>query len=234
MKYNIYCDESCHLEHDNSKVMILGAMQCPKEKKADIFKDIRQLKIDSGLDSYFEIKWTKVSKSKVDFYEALFDYFWNTDDLSYRGLVIKGKEKLNHVKYNFGNHNLWYYKMYFIMLNPIIDPEHQYDIFLDIKDTNGGKNVQKLHNVLCNNAYDFKHDVIKHISQINSKESEVLQLADLMNGALGYYHRGLYKKIGGNEGKKVLVDNILSHRDIRTKTSRYDEKFNMLVWTPRE
>ena len=24
MEYNIYCDESCHLEHDNQKYMVLA------------------------------------------------------------------------------------------------------------------------------------------------------------------------------------------------------------------
>ncbi len=27
--FNIYCDESCHLEHDREKVMVLGAVWCP-------------------------------------------------------------------------------------------------------------------------------------------------------------------------------------------------------------
>lgn len=36
MKYNVYCDESCHLEHDNSSVMILGAMYCPEDIKTDM------------------------------------------------------------------------------------------------------------------------------------------------------------------------------------------------------
>ena len=30
--YNIYCDESCHLEHDHLGVMALGAVWCPAEK----------------------------------------------------------------------------------------------------------------------------------------------------------------------------------------------------------
>jgi len=29
---NIYCNESCHLEHDRQKVMVLGAIWCPLEK----------------------------------------------------------------------------------------------------------------------------------------------------------------------------------------------------------
>jgi len=28
--YNIYCDESCHLENDGEKVMVLGAIWCPR------------------------------------------------------------------------------------------------------------------------------------------------------------------------------------------------------------
>ena len=32
MEYNIYCDESCHLESNNSKYMLIGAVYCPKIK----------------------------------------------------------------------------------------------------------------------------------------------------------------------------------------------------------
>ena len=30
--YNVYCDESCHLEHDRQSIMVLGAVWCPLEK----------------------------------------------------------------------------------------------------------------------------------------------------------------------------------------------------------
>ena len=32
--FNIYCDESRHLEHDRQKVMVLGDVWCPLEKIA--------------------------------------------------------------------------------------------------------------------------------------------------------------------------------------------------------
>lgn len=44
--------------------MILGAISCPKEQKRRIFDNIREIKLKYGLDSRFEIKWTKVSDSK--------------------------------------------------------------------------------------------------------------------------------------------------------------------------
>ena len=43
-EYNLYCDESCHLEHDDSDVMVLGALIIPKDKKQEITENILQIK----------------------------------------------------------------------------------------------------------------------------------------------------------------------------------------------
>jgi len=42
--YNIYCDESCYLEHDRQLVMVLGAVWCPLEKAREISVHIREIK----------------------------------------------------------------------------------------------------------------------------------------------------------------------------------------------
>ncbi len=233
MKYNVYCDESCHLRYDKSPVMILGAVSCPSEHKREIFEDIRAIKVKHGLDSRFEIKWTKVSASKVDFYIEVMNYFWDNTYLSYRGLVASGKEELNHEKYNNGDSDLWYYKMYYLMLDPIINPLNEYQILVDIKDSRGGKRVEKLREVLCNNKYDFKREVIKQIGQINSRESEILQIADLINGAIGFYHRKLTENPEANEGKKLLVKELQKKCNLDRNTARCEQKFNLFIWKPR-
>lgn len=233
MNYNIYCDESCHLKNDNSTVMILGAITCPSDRKSKIFDEIREIKLKYKLDSRFEIKWTKVSYSKIDFYLELLNYIVNNEDLQYRGLVATGKEKLNHDVYNMGDPDLWYYKMYFLMLDPIVNPTNEYKILVDIKDTNGGKRVEKLREVLCNNKYDFRKEVIKHIVQINSKESEILQLTDLINGALGYYHRKLFQLENANRGKIEFVNKLKNIYNLNVNSCRCETKFNLFIWKPR-
>lgn len=233
MKYNIYCDESCHLPNDHSPVMVLGAAYCPADKKQQIFSDIRAIKTKHGIDSHMEIKWTKVSKSKIDFYLDLLDYFWRTRDLHYRCLVAEGKNELDHQKYNCGDFDLWYYKMYFRLLDPIIDLDAEYRIFIDIKDTKGGKRIKKLHEVLCNNMYDFNKEVITDISLINSKESEILQMGDLLNGAIAFYHRGLYKNIMANVGKTLFIDALQKRVNLDIATARSASKFNLFIWTPQ-
>lgn len=233
-RYNVYCDESCHLEKDTSPVMILGAMYCQEERKKQIYDEIRAIKTKHNISSFFEIKWTKVSESKIDFYLELLDYFWNNQDLLYRGLVASGKQSLDHDKYNGGDYDLWYYKMYYRMLDPVISPNKKYHIMVDIKDTRGGKRVAKLREVLCNNIYDFKKEVIDQIGQINSKESEILQLADLINGALAFYHRGLADNADSNQGKVKFVRALQRHVDLDNNTRYGERKFNLFIGAPKE
>lgn len=66
--YNIYCDESCHLEKDHQKVMVLGAIWCPVLKTKEILDELRDVKIKHGLSNNFELKWTKISPAKIDYY----------------------------------------------------------------------------------------------------------------------------------------------------------------------
>lgn len=59
--YNIYCDESCHLENDNKPCMVLGAVWLPNEKKEEVMRDMSEIKKSHGLSSHYELKWQKVS-----------------------------------------------------------------------------------------------------------------------------------------------------------------------------
>ena len=111
MEYNIYCDESCHLPNDSSNTMVLGGIWCLKEKKKEIFKRLKEIKVKHGLSENFEVKWNKVSPAKQDFYINLIDYFFDDDDVHFRAIVVN-KEILDHKKFN-QTHDDFYYKMYF-------------------------------------------------------------------------------------------------------------------------
>lgn len=60
--------------------------------------------------------------------------------------------------------------MYFDMLKAILSEDHRYRIFLDIKDTLGGKRVAKLHEVLSNNLYDFDREIVSSVQLVHSHE----------------------------------------------------------------
>lgn len=52
--FNVYCDESCHLENDRQKAMVLGAVWCPLEKSREIAVRLREIRHKHGLGAQFE------------------------------------------------------------------------------------------------------------------------------------------------------------------------------------
>ena len=229
--YNVYCDESCHLEHDRQSVMVLGAVWCPKERAHEISVHMRELKKSHGLSTTFEIKWTKVSQGQQAFYLDLIDYFFDNDDLHFRALVVQDKSKLQHELYE-QTHDTWYYKMYFDMLKVILDPQSCYRIYLDIKDTRSAAKISKLHDVLCNNIYDFQRQIIEPVQTVRSHEVEILQLTDLLIGAVSYVNRGLHM----NAAKLAVVERMRERSGYSlTKTTLLREnKVNLFMWQATE
>lgn len=225
--YNVYCDESCHLEHDRQPVMVLGAVWCPLEKVKDSAKRIREIKAQHGIPSDFEIKWVKVSPARSEFYKDVMDYFFDDDDLHFRALIVADKSKLHHREHN-QTHDDWYYKMYFDMLKVILFPHSKYHIYLDIKDTRSQGKVQALHEVLSNNLYDFRREIIEKVQTVRSHEVEHLQLADLLIGTISYANRNLQT----SQAKIKLVQRMRERSGYRltSKTLYLENKVNLFIW----
>ena len=201
--YNVYCDESCHLENDHQKVMALGAIWCPIGKRREIADRVRDIKQRHGLSHQHEIKWTNVSPAKLDFYLDLVDFFFDDDDLHYRVLVVPDKSVINHEAYQ-QDHEQWYYKMYFTMLKTIFNPHDRYRVYIDIKDTQGARKIEKLHDVICNNLYDFSKNIVQQVSLVDSAQVQQQQLADLLIGAAMYINRGELK----SRAKLAVINRI--------------------------
>ena len=229
--FNIYCDESCHLEHDRQAVMVLGAVWCPLEKTREIASRIRDIKKKHGLPPVFEVKWTKVSRGKQSLYADLIDYFFDDDDLHFRALIVPDKTRLQHGAFA-QTHDTWYYKMYFDMLKVILSPHAGFRIYLDIKDTRSADKIRKLHDVLCNNMYDFERRIITKVQTVRSHEVEQLQLADLLIGAISYANRGLQS----SPAKLTLVKRMeeRSGYTLQKTTLLREEKVNLFRWEAQE
>lgn len=235
MIFNIYSDESCHLENDDIDVMVLGCIWCPQTKLKDINQRIRDIKKRNSISEVLELKWTKVSPAKLEVYLDLLNYFFDDDDLHFRGILIQDKRKLNHQSFN-QTHDLWYYKMYFEMLKVILSPEHNYEIYIDIKDTNSYSRAQKLKEVCSNSMYDFSQSIITRIQPIRSEEVQLMQIVDILIGAIAYLNRTFPENHIRSEAKLRIIDLIKRRSKYSlNKTTLYrEEKLNLLVWSARE
>lgn len=234
-EYNFYCDESCHLEHDDSNVMVLGAVWCPKEKRHEINERIKQIKIRNAISPTAELKWTKVSPVKKQVYEDLINYFFDEKDLHFRGLLIPHKEQLHHDDFN-QTHDEWYYKMYFSMLKAMLLPTEKYNIFIDIKDTHSSQKAEKLQEVIRNSIYDFSKNIIRQVKPIRSDEVQIMQITDVLIGAFGYKNRVFPEGEKRSQTKFDLIKLIQqrSNYTLEKSTLLREEKFNLFIWRARE
>ncbi len=227
MEHNIYCDESCHLENDGEKYMVLGGIICAKNDRNIIKNNIIDIKRKNNIKDMAEIKWNKVSKSKIIYYKQLIDYFFNSDLLRFRAMIIN-KSQLNHEKFN-QTHDDWYYKMYYELLKNLIEPKDYNYIYLDIKDTKSAKKVENVKKYLNIKMAEYEYKPIKHIQSINSQESSIMQLTDLLIGAIGYRNREMYKKENSSIAKKELMEYISekSGYSLLKSTLLSEKKFNL-------
>ncbi len=230
MKYKVYCDESCHMQNDKKNYMVLGAIYCPKKEINNVVKYIKKLKKEYGLKPTSEIKWTKISNSTIEFYKDLIKYFFVNPKLKYRA-VICDKRILNHEKYH-QTHDEWYHKMYYAMLRYFIDPDNSYEIYPDIKDTNSYHNFQNVAKFLRIKLKDTNEKTIIKIQPIRSNESYILQLADVLTGAMQYNKNGLNTSTPKLKVIDLIKDNVIDGIDDTTAFSK--TKFNVMVWEPYE
>lgn len=210
--------------------MVLGAVVCPVALTKEATTRLTELKLKHGLPSNFEIKWTKVSPAKIDFYLDVIDYFFDDDDLEFRA-VVAPKSGLDHSAFQ-QTHDGWYYKMMFYLVRNVLPSKAKSFIYLDKKDTRGGAKVRKLHDVVAHAKLDFDRKSIRRVQIVESHHVGLMQLADLLIGSVNYANRELQT----SEAKNRLVQRVRdrSGKSLTRSTIIAETKFNIFLWRAQE
>lgn len=232
-EFNVYIDESCHLENDKQPVMLVGCVKVQASEKirlGQLFNEIRK-----SYKSPTELKWNTLSQSRLRLYTALIDAFFMETGLSFRCVLIKNKSNLDHEAFNQGDHDQFYYKVVYQLLNtPWMMPSQSgdgdlniYKVFLDIKDTRGRERLTKLKDV-----FDTKHEgfsQFKSFQHLHSHDSFWIQLTDFLMGAVSYKARNADVKPAASLVKKAVVDYLEkeSGYSLNQGTPPWESKFNI-------
>lgn len=212
--FNIYCDESTHLENDGHPYMLYGYVSIAYDQLKACKEYIKNLRIKH--DYYDEFKWVNVHDKTYKVYKELVDYFFMTDMVF--KVVIVDKSKLRDSKDACSFQDL-YTKTYFQLLHHDISLEHIYNIYFDTKDTCSQQKIRLLKDALKWNAS------IRNFQFVRSHESVFVQLADVLIGAINYKLRIDKKEIEGKViAKRKIVDLIESHKPISLPESMSSSK----------
>lgn len=235
MDYDIYCDESrqdlltspASITKTN-RFCCIGGLMLSKKSRPALKRKIQELQDKHSV--YGEMKWGTVSGNKLQFYTDLIDLFFATDGLTFRIVVIDA-QKVDNASYNDSNPELGYYKFYYQLLSHWLSCENGYRVFTDQKTNRDKLRLQELKRILntscplANPAYD--------IQAIDSKESLILQMENVIMGAVGYRYN--FRGNGSSISKETVVSCIeskLGHRIAATPLS--EQKFNIFEIQLRE
>jgi hypothetical protein len=163
-----------------------------------------------------EIKWSSLSGSQYPFYADLIDYFFS-NDLNFRAVIVD-KSQIDESRQDF-TFDDFYFRMYYQLLHHKLDLGNCYNVYFDIKDTRSHHKLVRLKDMLKWNAS------IRNFQFIRSHESPLMQLTDLIMGAINYKLRGESKVMAKNK----LIAKIETHckRPITQATPKHFDKFNL-------
>lgn len=229
MKYNLFVDESCHLEHDKIPIMCIGYIKVPKLVYAELREAL--LKVKFQFQTPAEIKWSKLSRSRLPLYKCLVDFFFD-NPLEFRCVLVKYKDRLSHKDFNQGSHDNFYYKMMYYLLRP--NPSgSQYRVFIDIKDTRGKDRLLKIDEVFKNHHHGDSPFI--HYQNLRSHESVFFQLADLFIGSVAYKNRRVSGELIENKLKDEFVDYLEQKSGfvLNEGTPIWESKFNIFDFQPK-
>lgn len=229
MKYNLFVDESCHLEHDHIPIMCIGYIKVPHLAYNELYNALKAIK--EKHKTHAEIKWNKFSKSRFPLYKELVDFFFN-NPIEFRCVLIKYKNRLNNADFNQGSHDNFYYKMMYFLLRP--NPSGlEYNVFIDIKDTKGKQKLKKITAVFDN--FHHGESPFVNFQHLRSHENVFFQLTDFFIGAVTYKTRVENKDLNPNEYKMDFI-RYLENRSgfsLHEGTVPWEAKFNIFDHQPK-
>lgn len=224
----VYADESSHLKGQGS-TMVIGAIWCEAGYSQEVSGKIALLKRNHDISPHREIKWTKVSHSKIDYYKDLIKLFFEDERLNFRAVVIPTKD-LDHDGFHQSPDEFYYKMQYTMLINLIRRNKANFKIYLDYKDSWSNVRSKELVKYLQKRRDAGEQSFFAQ--PIRSYESPLIQLADLLIGAVG----AKYNSTVVSDAKKALIETIeqLASQDLTAQSPMGVNKFNIFKWRPKE
>jgi len=227
MNFEVYCDESRqeyfhHRTGVGNHYTLIGGLWIEADERQDYKSKIRQLR--ETHDVWGEFKWNRVSPSRQEFYLALVRLFFE-EAMRFRCIVLPA-DQLDAIRFHNADNELMFYKFYYQFLHHWILDFNSYRIFVDLKTNRLHNRLRTLERVLQN--ANLTVDILA-VQALPSRQVDLLQLTDVLIGAVGYQ----FHKEGTSTAKQAVVKEIETHLGHPIQpTSRRQQKFNIFRFRP--
>lgn len=213
--YHVYADES---RQNASRFMLFGALFVPRGAAEEaLLADIAALRVRLHLTA--EMKWNKVSRAKQEAYREFIDVLFPHPEAAFRCLVVD-THKIDYRQHHNSDKELGFYTFYGYALSRNMDAAHRYLVFTDARSNRLPNRLSDLKDTI--NAYwqakGVAGDIVRNVEPRVSKDSDLLQLVDVLLGAVGY----AIEEYDTSPPKVALVEHLKAciGEDLRTHRGR--------------
>ncbi len=239
MKYTLICDESSTIHRH----LILGALVIPRVNHAILAAELKQWKESQGLAPESEFKWTKVSRLYLSRYKQMVEWFFQhleANHLGFRCLVVDTSHG-SWLEYGAGDKEKAFYKVYYHLLYQCVRRlalEEQGSSVLILLDEKRDRYpfyrpvLRKTLNAALKRDLGMQRPVCAIETRRSSgvKAEPLIQVVDVLIGAVGYVRNRFYERTGASKAKKALVEHIESRAGTHLRYDTYvTSPFNL--WT---
>lgn len=217
MPTDLYVDESSQTQH---RYLVVGGIAVNPGDVEEFTQRISQARLPEL--PHGEMKWTKVSPGKIAAYERVVDAFFemNRQTIAHFHCLIADTSRMDHKAYNDGSKEIGFSKMiYQILIKFGRIYRHPLYVYLDNRTTQQTPEQLRL---ICNRglmrenpAYDWPY---RRMVFRDSKASQILQVNDLLLGAIAARRNEHHLREGASEAKASLSARILAHAGIASVT----------------
>ncbi len=220
---NIYCDESS-VDNPNLKYMTIGSLWITRNKVREIRSKIKELQKKHYLNG--ELKWVKTSSKTIPFYTELFDMLFGYEgDVEFKCIVVD-KEQIDYAKFHDQDKDLAFYKFYYFLLKNKLESNCLHYLFLDFKPSKNPKAVSRLADFLTFSATNRSDQCgLKHVQAYPSDENVLIQVADILTGAVAYSNN--FEPSGAKGELSKVIASSIGKTNLKFCSSLSDKKFNI-------
>lgn len=226
---NVYIDESSQTQH---RYLLLGGVIIRKplaDAALAKLRDIRLPEITTG-----EMKWSKVSKSKLPSYRRVVDAFWDDEAIKnfhFHSLFVD-TTKQNHKKFNSGDKEIGFSKEIYQLAQKF---RRQYNglfhVYLDERETNHSLgNLRDIFNLGAAKDGDERDWPFRRCHFRDSKICLAMQLTDIFIGAIGFHINGHINAEGASPAKSELSTYVLKRAYIGDPLKGNGPRGKFTIW----
>ncbi|WP_243980451.1 DUF3800 domain-containing protein [Methylobacterium sp. E-045] len=209
--YAFFCDEA---GISNDRYTVVGGL-CVHRSTIDIIRaNIGAFRAKTNMTK--ELKWTKITDQKEAEYISLVDYFFAMNNINHCQFhcVIFDNHAWQHRKYNNGDSDVGLSKLYYQLLN------HRFarncasngTLYVRLDKRNSSTSLNDMRDMLnfaCAKDHGITGSPFKLIESADSKECDILQLNDVILGAVCAAKNGKHILETTRKSKRTIAQLVL-------------------------